>query len=92
MNEAGVAPPGLKPIQKPMNDAADERPRVAGQDLPGLPAPPAGSSGPGRPGSASPSSTVRRISPIPKSPMHRHDEVEALHEVGEAEGQAQLRR
>ena len=70
MNEAGVAPPGLKPIQKPMKALAHEGAPVARQDLPRLPAPPRGlMRALTSPGSDSPSSTESRISPIPKSPM-----------------------
>ncbi len=68
MKDAGVAPPGLKPIQKPMNALRMKVRVVPGQDLPRLPdhlrVDPRRA-----PRKASPSSMVSRISPIPNSPM-----------------------
>ena len=69
MNEAGVAPPGLKPIQKPMKAAAEEGAPVARQDLPRLPDHARVDLAGADPWNDSPSSMVSRISPMPKSPM-----------------------
>ena len=69
MNEAGVAPPGLKPIQNPMKRAAHEGAPVARQDLPRLQHDARVHPRPRALEATAPPPSVSRISPIPKSPM-----------------------
>ena len=87
-----MAPPGLKPIQKPMNDPRMKVRVVARQDLATSPSTTRGLIR--ALGAPEGQAFLHRQEDLsdPEEPDDCHDEVEALHEVGEPEGQAEVPR
>ena len=90
MKEAGVAPPGVMPIQQPTIAAADRGHPVSRQLLPGLRAPTSHVDLRARALEGKPLLHGEEDLADAEQADHGDEEVEAAQELGRAEGHAQL--